>query len=88
LIQKLRGGSYRPVFQSQGEIMWSKKLRELSKTALEYDGVHVKSSNGNFGILNIDYENKIYTISIKPDFNINLTFHSVQEIIKAGWAVD
>jgi hypothetical protein len=68
--------------------MWSKQLIELSKIALEYDGVHVKSSNGNFGILSIDYENKIYTISIKPDFNINLTFHSVREMIIDGWVVD
>jgi hypothetical protein len=68
--------------------MWSKQLQEISEIYLEYDGTHVKSINGNFGILSIDKKNKIYIISIKPDFDVNLTFHSVHEIIKAGWAVD
>jgi hypothetical protein len=39
--------------------MWSKELTELSEEYLKYDGVNVKSKNGQFGILNIDYENKI-----------------------------
>lgn len=68
--------------------MWSKQLQEISKIYFEVDGTNCKSRNGNFGILNIDRKNKIYTISIKPDFNVNLTFNSVSEMIKAGWAVD
>jgi hypothetical protein len=38
--------------------MWSKDLQELSEEHLEYDGVNVKTQKGDFGILNIDYQNK------------------------------
>jgi hypothetical protein len=65
-----------------------KQLQEISKVYFEIDGTHVKSTNGNFGILSIDRKKKIYTITIKPDFNVNLTFNSVSEMLKAGWAVD
>jgi hypothetical protein len=68
--------------------MWSKQLQELSKVYFEIDETHCKSTNGNFGVLSIDKKNKIYTISIKPDFNVKLTFNSVSEMITAGWAVD
>jgi hypothetical protein len=68
--------------------MWSKELQEISKVYFKIDGTHVKSINGNFGILSINKKDKIYTISIKPDFNIDLTFNSVSEMLKAGWAVD
>jgi hypothetical protein len=68
--------------------MWSKELRTLSEEYLNYDGTHVKSINGQFGVLSIDYQNELYTISIKPDFTETLTFHSVNEIIESGWAVD
>jgi hypothetical protein len=68
--------------------MWSKELIELSKEYLNYDGTHVKSTNGDFGILHIDSKNNVYTISLKPDFNVNLTFNSVPEMLKSGWAVD
>jgi hypothetical protein len=68
--------------------MWSKQLQEISKVYFEIDGTHVKSLKGNFGILSIDRKRKIYTISIKPDFNVNLTFNSISEMLKAGWAVD
>jgi hypothetical protein len=68
--------------------MWSKELSKMSREYLNYNGTHVKSTNGNFGVLSIDYQNKIYTISIKPDFTENLTFHSVGDMIKSGWAVD
>ena len=65
---------------------WSDELIKLSIEYLNYDGVNVKSLNGNFGILNV-ITKKLYTISI---FNtdIVLTFHSVEEMIEAGWAVD
>jgi hypothetical protein len=69
-------------------IMWSKELIELSREYLNYNGTHVKSTNGNFGVLSIDYQNKIYTISLKPEFTENLTFNSVEDIIKSGWSVD
>jgi hypothetical protein len=68
--------------------MWSKQLHEISKSYFEIDRTHVKSANGNFGILSKGRKNKIYTISIKPDFNVNLTYTSVDEMLKAKWAVD
>jgi hypothetical protein len=69
--------------------MWSKELQELSEEYLEYDGVNVKSKNGQFGIINIDYENKVYEIILLNSIeNQILTFYSVDEIIKAGWVVD
>jgi hypothetical protein len=66
---------------------WSDKLIELSREYLNYTGTNVKSLKPEFGILTIDYENNIYTITI---FNSNqtLTFNSVDDIINAGWAVD
>ena len=67
--------------------MWSDKLIELSTEYLNYTGTHVKSLKAEFGILNIDYENNIYTITIF-DSNQTLTFKSVDEMINAGWAVD
>jgi hypothetical protein len=69
---------------------WSDDLIALSEYYLEIDGTHLKSLSGNFGILYIDYKNNIYTIVLKePKDNIaTLTFKSVDEMIKAGWAVD
>ena len=66
---------------------WSEELIILSRELLNIDGVNVKSINGNFGILNIDYKNKVYSISIF-DSDVVLTFDSVEEMINAGWAVD
>ena len=66
---------------------WSDKLIELSREHLNYDGVRVKSLIPEFGVLNIDYDNQIYTISISNSER-TLTFNSVDEIIKAGWVVD
>jgi len=70
--------------------MWSNELIELSEEYLNYDGVNIKTQKGDFGILNIDYQNKIYKINILTENknNLNLTFNSVSEIISAGWAVD
>jgi hypothetical protein len=34
--------------------MWSKEVIELSREYLNYNGTHVKSTNGNFGVLSID----------------------------------
>jgi hypothetical protein len=66
---------------------WSDELIELSREYLNYDGVHVKSLKQEFGILNISYEKKIYTITL---FNSDqtLTFKSVEDMINAGWVVD
>jgi hypothetical protein len=66
---------------------WSESLIEQSKLYLQIDGVNVKSINGQFGILNINYQNRIYTINILTS-NQSLTFHSVDELINAGWVVD
>ena len=66
---------------------WSDRLIELSREYLEIDGVNVKSLNAEFGILNVDYQNKKYTISFLKS-NQTLTFNSVDEIINSGWAVD
>ena len=43
---------------------WSDNLIKISKEYLNYNGVRVKSLSGDFGILNIDYENKIFTIDL------------------------
>ena len=66
---------------------WSDELIELSREYLNYTGTNVKSLKAEFGILNIDYTNQIYTITL---FNSNrvLTFNSVDDIINSGWAVD
>jgi hypothetical protein len=70
--------------------MWSKELIELSREYLNYDNTSVKSQSGDFGIINIDYKNKIWTIRLLTENtkNLNLIFHSIDDIIKAGWAVD
>ena len=70
--------------------MWSNVLTELSEEYLNYDGVNVKTKKGDFGILNIDYENKIYKINLLTENknNLNLIFNSVSELIENGWAVD
>jgi len=70
--------------------MWSNELTELSEEYFNYDGVNVKTKKGDFGILNIDYKNKIYKINLLTENkkNLNLIFNSVSEIISAGWAVD
>lgn len=68
--------------------MWSKESIELSREYLNYSGVHVKSDKMEFGILEIDYEKKLYTISKLPDLKEKITFNSVEEIIKGGWVVD
>ena len=66
---------------------WSDKLIELSEEYLNYTGTPVKSLNAQFGILTIDYENNIYTITIRNSEQ-TFTFNSVDEMINAGWAVD
>jgi len=66
---------------------WSDELIKLSKEYLNYDGISVKSLKGDFGILNIDYKNNIYTINVHNSDQV-LTFKSVDEVINAGWAVD
>jgi hypothetical protein len=66
---------------------WSDKLIELSREYLNYTDTHVKSLNGQFGILYIDYDNQVYTIKLRST-NQELTFKSVNDIINNGWAVD
>jgi len=66
---------------------WSDRLIELSKEYLNYTEIRVKSINGEFGFLTIDYKNNIYTISIYNSDKI-LTFKSVIGIINSGWVVD
>ena len=58
---------------------WSDELIELSREYLKYDGTRVKSLKPEFGILNIDYENQIYTISILNSDRV-LTFNSVVKL--------
>ena len=55
--------------------MWSKELKELSKTYFEYDGMNCKSSKGEFGILSIDDQNKIYTVLLKPELTKTYSFN-------------
>ena len=66
---------------------WSDELIELSREYLEYDGVNVKSLNSEFGILNIDYDKKIYTIKLLTSDRIEI-FSTVEDILKSGWVVD
>jgi len=66
---------------------WSDELIELSEEYLNYSGCRVKSLLGIQGILDIDYDNKIYYIHI-PNSEKILTFNSIQEIIDNGWVVD
>jgi DNA-binding ferritin-like protein (Dps family) len=66
---------------------WSDKLIELSEEYLNYSRTRVKSLNGDFGLLTIDYDKNIYTITIS-DTNEILLFNSVNQIINNGWAVD
>ena len=66
---------------------WSDNLIQLSKEYLNYSGTRVKSLSGNFGELNIDYDNNIYSISVSNSNQI-LIFKSVKEIINSGWVVD
>lgn len=66
---------------------WSDELIELSREYLEIDGIHVKNLNSDFGILNIDYQNKIYTISFLTSNRV-LQFFSVEDILNSGWVVD
>jgi hypothetical protein len=83
--------SYILISNLPGDIkMWSEELQELSEEYFEYNGVNVKTQKGDFGILNIDYQNKIYTISLLTENirNLNLTFNSVEELLQSGWAVD
>ncbi|MDR1625053.1 MAG: hypothetical protein LBT33_00815 [Spirochaetia bacterium] len=70
--------------------MWSKELIELSKEYLNCSGVSVKTQKGDFGILDIDHKNKVWTINLLTENtrNLSLVFHSADELIKAGWAVD
>ena len=68
--------------------MWSKELQELSAIHFEYDGTHCKSSKGEFGILSIDYQNKNYTVLLKPELTKSYSFNSISEMINSGWAVD
>jgi hypothetical protein len=66
---------------------WSDKLIEISKEYLNYDGTHVKSLKGDFGVLNINYEKQTYKI-ISKSSNQTSIFNSIDEMINAGWAVD
>ena len=66
---------------------WSDNLIELSREYLNYTGTSVKSLKPEYGILSIDYENSVYTITLHNS-NKTLTFKSVEEMIDAGWAVD
>jgi hypothetical protein len=66
---------------------WSDNLIELSREYLNYTETRVKSINRQFGLLTIDYDNNIYTITISNSDKI-LTFKSVDEIIDNGWVVD
>jgi hypothetical protein len=65
--------------------MWSKELTKLSRRYFETGCCCVKSENGEFG--NLIIENQKYKISLF-DSDKNYIFNSVDEIIKAGWAVD
>ena len=66
---------------------WSENLIELSREYLNYTDTRVKSIKGQFGLLTIDYDKDIYSISISNSDKI-LIFNSVNDIINSGWVVD
>jgi len=67
--------------------MWSEKQIELSRQLLNCSGVSVKSSNGEFGVLRIEDNPPNYKVLFYDEAK-TATFYSVDEMIKAGWAVD
>ena len=58
---------------------WLDKLIELSREYLNYTGTNVKSLKVEFGILNIDYKNNIYTITLHNSKQ-TLAFNFVDEM--------
>jgi len=66
---------------------WSNELTELSEEYLYYSGIVVKSPDLDFGVLDIDYDKNIYTISVFGSGK-KITFKSINEIINSGWVVD
>jgi hypothetical protein len=65
--------------------MWSKELIELSKEHFETGYCNVKNGVPEFGELT--RENNQFKIKL---FNsdIEFTYNSIDDILKAGWAVD
>ena len=62
-------------------------MTKLSKSYFELGGCNVKSDEGKFGFLIVDSENQLYKISLFNSDEI-LIYKSVNELIRAGWAVD
>jgi hypothetical protein len=52
--------------------MRSKELTELSREYFNYDNISIKSQKGDFGIVNVDYKNKIWTITLLTGNKRNL----------------
>jgi hypothetical protein len=75
-------------FQGRINIMWSKELIKLSKEYFQYSGTSVKNLNGDFGILDIDLENQTYKVLPRDETTEAKEYKSIDEMIKAGWAVD
>ena len=65
---------------------WSDELIETSKEYL-MRGSYVKSLNGQFGMLCIDYKNSKYMINIRDSKDV-LIYDSIDEMIEAGWVID
>ena len=68
--------------------MWSGELGELSRAYFEMPGVCVKSINGDFGVLEIDFERSLYRVLLRDGGKENPVYQSPDDMIKAGWAVD
>jgi hypothetical protein len=67
--------------------MWSKKLTDLSISMFEVGFCNIKSESGQFGYLTVNDQKPKYRIRLF-EYNQTLTFNSVNELIRAGWAVD
>jgi hypothetical protein len=67
--------------------VWSDRQTELSRELLNFDGVSVKSLNGEFGVLRVTGNPPAYTVFFYDEAK-TAAFSSVEDLIKAGWAVD
>jgi hypothetical protein len=68
-------------------IMWSERLRQLSKYQFEYGGCNVKNGKGQFGFLISNIANNEFKIALL-DSNEVINFSSIFDLLNAEWVVD
>jgi len=67
--------------------VWSEELQELSRLYL-VDGVRVKSTNGDFGVLSVVCDTHTIKLLKRGKGETPLQFKSVDDMINSGWAID